>query len=239
VVLENTSSWFKRTIASLRSVGDGEGSSSSLTPQIDPQGWITPEFAEFAVSALNYPAKKVEEKSAPISPPRKKKALSISSKSKMELQSWETSIITERFSKHGDPRRKRKVPECFSDFQLDVEASVSSQPRKKATENCAHREALNNKSVVGGMFKMEKFLQDEKFLNLELPNLIEEEKKRTSDGDIDLTIRPSGYQKVQLVSWIRFRSLYHSGKIQIRVLSRNEGSPMMLVHTIYNFQLDR
>lgn len=235
MVLENTSSWFKRTIASLRSVGDGEGSSSSLTPQIDPQGWITPEFAEFAVSALNYPAKKAKEKSAPTPPPRKKKALSISSKSKMELQSWETSIITEP----GDPRRKRKIPECLSDFQLDVEVSVSSQPRKKATENCAQRGALNNKSVVGDMFKMEKFLQDERFLNLELPKLIQEEKKRASDGDIDLTIRTSGYQKVKLVSWIRFRSLYHSGKIQIRVLSHNEGSPMMLVHTIYNFQLDR
>ena len=167
-------------------------------------------------------------------PPRKKNALSISWKSREELQSWETSIITERFSKHGDPRRKRKVPECFSDFQLDVEASVSSQPRKKVAKNYAHRGALNNKPVVGGMFKMEKFLQDEKFLNLELPRLIEEEKKRASDGDIDLTIRTSGYQKVQLVSWIRFRSLYHSRKIHIRVLSR-KGSPTMLVHIIYNF----
>ena len=233
MVLVNTSSWFKRVIESLRSTGDGEGSSSSLTPQIGPQRWITHEFSEYAVSALNYPTKTAEEKSATTPPSRKKKELTTSAKSKKEQQSWETSTIAGRFSKPGDPRRKRKTPECFSDFQQDVEASVSSQPRKKATENCAQRGALNNKSVVGDMFKMEKFLQDERFLNLELPKLIQEEKKRASDGDIDLTIRTSGYQIVQLVSWIRFRSLYHSGKIHIRILGR-KGSPMMLVHIIYN-----
>jgi len=39
---------------------------------------------------------------------------------------------------------------------------------------------------------MQKFLEDEQFLRLELPKLIEEEKARASDDDIDLTIRTSG-----------------------------------------------
>lgn len=239
MVLEITSSWFKRTIESLQFFGDGGGASSSSTPHIDPQGWITPECAKFAVSALNYPVKKTEEKSAPKPPPRKKKALSTLSKSRKELQSWKTSTIAVRLSRPGEPRRKRKVPdEYFSNFQLDVEESVSSQPDKKVSKKYAQRGVLTNKSLVGSMFEMEKFLQDEQFLNLELPKLIEEEKIRATDGDIDLTIRTSGYQKVQLVAWIRFRSLYHSEKIHIRVLNR-KGGPMMLVNLIYYFQFDK
>jgi len=75
VVLESTSNWFNRAIDSLRSVGAVEKESSPSTTETDPQGLITPDCAEFAVSAINYSAiKKTEEEPTP-PPPRKKKAL--------------------------------------------------------------------------------------------------------------------------------------------------------------------
>lgn len=265
MVLENTSCWFKRAVESLRSVvNDNEKESSSSTLQIGSRGWITPEFAEFAVSALNYPAKKAGEKSVPTPPSRKKKSLSTSSKSNMMLQGCETSTI-ERSSMPGDLRRKR------SRSPLDKASVKSSPPDIKVEHNYAYRETLNDKSMVGGVFKMQNYLHeeqflnlehnyayrgalnhnsmvgavfkmrnylhDEQFLNLELPKLIEE-KKRVSDVDIDLAIHPSELQKVQLVAWTRFRSLYHSGKIHIRILNSRESSPMILVCIIYYLHFD-
>lgn len=245
VVLENNSIWFKRALESLRSAGKEErppaslptrqeldGPPSSSSPEICPQGWITLEFAEFAVSALNYSAKKAEEDS------KSRKVLSARSLDKQELQNRKTSI-TERCSRPGDLRRKRKVPDSFSEFRLN-EASVNPT-RKNVAKKYVHRGALNNKSSgVGEMFhEKRRFLEDELFLNLELPKLVEEEKMRASDGtDIDLTIRASDHQKIQLVAWIRFRNLYHSGKIHIRVLSR-KSSPIMLVCIAYLLQFDR
>ncbi len=80
VVLESTSCWFKRAINSLRSFGAVKEESSSSTPEIGPEGWITPDFAEFAVSACNYPAiKKAGEEATPSPPDRKKKALLVPS----------------------------------------------------------------------------------------------------------------------------------------------------------------
>ena len=64
---------------------------------------------------------------------------------------------------------------------------------------------------------------------------------RASDDDIDLTIWTSGQQKVQLVARIRFRSLYHSGNIQIRVLDR-KGSSMIsisMITFICNFLVEK
>lgn len=235
MVLESTSFWFKRAIDSLRSAGAVEEGS----PGIGPLGFITPDYAEFAVSALKYSyIKKTEEEATP-PPPRKKKALLVPSKSKMKLQCQKRS--TDHCSKPdckiqciccADPRRKRKVPERFSEFHL-MDKGGDSPPSKKVGKKFAHRGALTNKfGAVGGAFEMEKFLEDEQFLRLELPKLVEEEKARASDDDIDLTIRTSrgGHRKIQLVAWIRIRSLYRSGKIHIRVRSRNRSSaPIPLV----------
>jgi len=112
---------------------------------------------------------------------------------------------------------------------MDKEAD--RPPSKKVSKKFAHRGALNNKSdAVGDALKMRKFLQDEKFLRLKLPKLVEEEKMRASDDDVDLTIRTSGgHREIQLVAWIRFRSLYQSGKIHIRVCSCYRSSPIILV----------
>ena len=113
-----------------------------------------------------------------------------------------------------------------------MDEKADSQPSKKVAKKFTHRGALTNKSdAVSGAFKMQKFLEDEQFLRLELPKLIEEEKARASDDDIDLTIRTSGGDpKILLVTWIRIRSLYRSGKIHIRVRSRNRSSnPVTLV----------
>ena len=114
-------------------------------------------------------------------------------------------------------------------------APVSSPPDKKVALNYNHSGALNDQSVVG-VFKMRNYLQLEQFLNLELPKLMEKEKERVSDGDIDLTIQTSKLQKVQLAAWTRFCSLYQSGKIHIRVLTSRKSSPVMLEYIIYYFQ---
>lgn len=80
-----------------------------------------------------------------------------------------------------------------------------------------------NKVVPDGMSKMRKLLQDERF---QLQKLMTQEKMRAFDDEVDLTIR-SG-QTVQLVAWIRFHSVYQSGKMHIRFLSRRAG-PVILV----------
>lgn len=239
MVLESTPCWFERAIESLRSTGRVKEGSSSSTPDISPQGWMTQDFAEFAVSALNYPAvKKVGEEATPPTLIRKKKTLLISSQSsRTKLQCRKTST-EHHCSKpdckipciYADLRRKRKVPERISEFFL-MDKETDRPPSKKMAKKFPHRGALNKKSdVVGGAFKMRKFLQDEKFLRLDLSKLLEEEKMRASDDDVDLTIRTSdGHQKIQLVSWIRFRSLYQSGNIHIRVCSCYRSSHITLV----------
>ena len=233
-MLEGTSCWFETAIDSVRTAGAVREGPSSSTSEIGPQqGWITQESAEFAVSALNYSAD-----ATPPPPIRKKKTLLVSSQSsRTNLQGHQTS--TENCCSKpeceiqcicANPRRKRKVPERFSEFLL-VDKEADRPPCKKLTKKFAHRGALNNKSDADdGAYKMRKFLRDENFLRLDLPKLVEEEKMRSSDDDIDLTIRTSEeHRKIQLIAWIRFRSLYQSGKIHIRVCSCYRGSPIILV----------
>ena len=71
--------------------------------------------------------------------------------------------------------------------------------------------------------KMQRFLLDERFRRDELPKLIEEEKREALyvNSEIDFTIKPR--ETVKLVAWIRFHSLYHSGKLQIRFRSDENG----------------
>ena len=77
--------------------------------------------------------------------------------------------------------------------------------------------ALNKPEVDGVSLVHQSFLQDERFRSVDLPKLVEEEKTRASDDDIDLSIDWTvDEQKVQLVAWNRFRFLHHSGKIRIR-----------------------
>jgi len=70
---------------------------------------------------------------------------------------------------------------------------------------------------------MQKLLQDDR---IQLQKLMNEEKNRAFDDEIDLTIR-SG-QTAKLVAWMRFHSVYHSGKMHIRYLNRRSG-PVILV----------
>ena len=91
-------------------------------------------------------------------------------------------------------------------------------PRKRVALAKRTGHGALNKPKVEGMSSMHSFQQNERFRNLELPKLVEEEKKRaTDDDDVDLTIdRTVDVQKVKLVARNPFRSLHHSGKIHIR-----------------------
>jgi len=91
-------------------------------------------------------------------------------------------------------------------------------PRKRVALAKRTGHGALNKPKVDGMSLMHSFQQNERFRNLELPKLVEEEKTRaTDDDDVDLTIdRTVDVQKVKLVARNRFRSLHHSGKIHIR-----------------------
>ena len=71
--------------------------------------------------------------------------------------------------------------------------------------------------------KMARLIQDDRF---QLHKLIAQEKSRIFDEEIDLTIR--SVEAVELVAWIRFHRIYHSGRMHIRVLMRRTG-PVILV----------
>lgn len=82
-----------------------------------------------------------------------------------------------------------------------------------------------SKASADGMSKMRKLLQDERF---QLHKLMTQEKTRAFDDEIDLAVRPG--QTVQLVAWIRFHSVYQSGKMHIRFLSRRSGPVILVSH---------
>ena len=112
------------------------------------------------------------------------------------------SMRTAHLKKKGEPVQPEEVAKQTSDKVLPV---------SKAPD---------------GMSKMRKLLQDERF---QLQTLMTQEKMRAFDDEVDLTVR-SG-QTVQLVAWIRFHSVYQSGKMHIRFLSRRAG-PVILVRVV-------
>jgi len=105
----------------------------------------------------------------------------------------------------------------------EIDASSSAPSTSSASSKLSGQVVLN---TPGGNVdsKMQKLLQDDRF---QLQKLMNEEKKRTFDDEIDLTIR-SG-QTAQLVAWMRFHSVYHSGKMHIRYLSRRSGSVILVI----------
>ena len=57
--------------------------------------------------------------------------------------------------------------------------------------------------------------------------LIEEEKRRAFDDEVDLNVQPG--QTLQLVSWIRFHRIYQSGRMRVRYLSSRAGSVILVM----------
>jgi len=104
--------------------------------------------------------------------------------------------------------------------------------KKMALATLTGQEALN-KCEVDGMSLVQTFLQDEQFRSLELPKLLEEEKTRVSNEYVNLAIRTTDEQKVQLVTWNRFRSLYLSGKIHIRSSRTNPVTMVTFIIILY------
>jgi len=101
---------------------------------------------------------------------------------------------------------------------------TSSAPSTSSVPSKPQVQVPLNKPEGSAMSKMRKLLQDDRF---QLPKLINEEKMRAFDDEIDLTIR-SG-QTAQLVAWMRFHSVYHSGKMHIRYLSRKSGFVILVI----------
>ena len=140
-------------------------------------------------------------------------------------------------SASGRRQRARKIPGRFSEYLLEhVPASKAprrTRPANESTPNAFTKVTLSKKKVtkktviirapVNTSSKMRKLLQAERF---NFQKLITEEKRRTFDDDVDLNI-PEG-QTLQFVAWIRFHTIYQSGRIHIRFLCRRTG-PVILV----------
>jgi len=93
---------------------------SSSTSEIGPEGWITPDFAEFAVSACNYPAiKKAGEEATPSPPDRKKKALSLMGRI-YSIRRFYTVL----FPLFSPPFLERVSKPLFPTFPLDSDWSI-------------------------------------------------------------------------------------------------------------------
>ncbi len=126
--------------------------------------------------------------------------------------------------KGASPINESASPEAQSPTPV-----TSPAPSTSSASSKPQSQVQLNKPGGDGMSKMRKLLQDERF---QLQKLMNEEKMRAFDDEVDLAIR-SG-QTVQLVAWIRFHSVYHSGKMHIRYLSRRSG-PVILVTCFYYF----
>ena len=82
-------------------------------------------------------------------------------------------------------------------------------------KNIPVQEPINNLSWIMRQ------LQDKSF-----NKLIEEEKRRAFEDEVDLNVQPG--LKVKLVSWIRFHRIYQSGRMCVRYL-RSPAGPVILV----------
>jgi len=123
------------------------------------------------------------------------------------------------------------VAYCLRSSKKVEKKDYEPPPRKRIALAKRTGQGALNKPEVRSMSLMQSILQDERFRNLELPKLVEEEKMRASNDDVDLTIdRTVDEQKVKLIARNRFRSLHRSGKIHIRSSKTN---PYTLVNIIF------
>jgi len=232
VVLEPTSVWFKKTVESLRYSNKSlvlvpnekivsprlscASKSQKRVSTVSPSS--TTKKEEGSLSST--PEVGLEEEK---SPPTKKRALSVPLSQGKQLTDGNNQ---ERFTElHPDkaslspPSRNVARKHTHTIMRTAHLKAVVSPPLAPPNTSSATAAKPSNTQAeliifeVDGAWKMQTFLQDEQFRSLELPKLMEEEKLKPV---IDLNIRTLGHQKVQLVSWTRFLSLYRSEKIQIR-----------------------
>ena len=97
--------------------------------------------------------------------------------------------------------------------------------KSKLTANGAvNIPSLEPVAKTSQLSNMRQLLRDE---HLNLP-LMEEEERRPFDDELDLDV-PEGQTEVKLVPWIRFHRIYHSGRMQIRYLSRQDAHVILVM----------
>jgi len=218
-----------------------------------PQGLITLQLAEFAVSAINSNIKSTvstqhsfEEMkefyaSIPVTNDQRRSPQPPSTLATSETTDAQERTISPQFAELAvstlvvSKKRGRDV-ECKRPNKRKIlsEHNYALKYRTRLTRSLkpsSMQEIRNNQPNVDGvMYKISKLLQD-RDIQQQLPKLIEDEKMRSPDDDLNLTIQPG--QTIQLVSWTRFHSLYHSEKIRIRFLCLCSEGFIISVYFVY------
>ena len=79
--------------------------------------------------------------------------------------------------------------------------------------------------VASSLSQIFKLAHDER---INLQKLLEDEKFRAFNEEVDLKILQS--TKVQLVAWIRFHTIYQSGRMHVRFLKNQSGPIILLIY---------
>ena len=123
----------------------------------------------------------------------------------------------------GRPRKSRPPsPSSGTATQQQTGDSVVQTPQ--SSPNAEASKKIVPPTKTSPLSKIRQLLKDER---VNLQKLVEEEKRRAFDDEVDLNVQEG--QTVKLVAWIRFHRIYQSGRMQIRYLSRRASHVILVM----------